>query len=150
MTIKEQVDDNVFTEATIDKLLKVRTDSENSINEAASILKEVKEIYTIKGLSTDTQRLQKFLNDYKAIEIENQKLYIKALEGVWNYVLSPAVGNLSPLTQGIFPWLVPLCSPAVKASIAPLVDKLGRLPEGHRQIIRAKRKLTERLEKPLV
>lgn len=150
MTIKEQVDDNVFTEATIDKLLKVRTDSENSINEAASILKEVKEIYTIKGLSTDTQRLQKFLNDYKAIEIENQKLYIKALEGVWNYVLSPAVGNLSPLTQGIFPWLVPLCSDTVKASIAPLVDKLGHRPEGHRQIIRAKRKLTERLEKPLV
>jgi len=144
MTLKEQVDDHVFTENTVHNLLKVRIERESSIIESARILNEVKQIYVIEGIATDRKRLQKLLSDYKAIQIENQKLYIKALEGVWNYVLAPAVGGASPvLSQGVFPWLVPLASDAIKASIRPVVEKLWPPPSGHRQIIRAGRILSE-------
>jgi len=95
----------------------------------------------VKTLDWQGQRRElRQLSDLGALALKTMGRVNKALEGVWNYVFSPAVGNLSPiLSQGIFPWLVPLCSDTVKASIAPLVEKLGRRPEGHRQIIRAKR-----------
>jgi hypothetical protein len=145
ITLKEQVDDHVFTESVIESLINAIKNRENSINEAASILKEVKEIYVNNGISTDISRLHRLQNDYKAIESENKIVLIKALERLWNYVLEPAAGALSPaLSQGIFPWIVPLFSDAVKASIKPLVKKLGHPPEGHRQIIRVRRILSGR------
>jgi len=143
MTLKEQVDDHIFTESTVHQLLQVRIEREQSIMEAATILNEVKAIYLSEGISVDRQRLQKLLSDYKAIQIDNQKRYIQALESVWNYVLVPAVSGLSPaFSQGVFPFLVPLVSDALRSSIAPVVNKLWPQPAGHRQMIRATRTLS--------
>jgi len=140
MTLKEQVDDHVFKEADVYNLLRARVSREDKINEAASILGELKEVYIRNGFFTDKQRLKKLVNDYKTIQIENLKVYINAIEGVWRYVLAPAVGGLSPvLSQGIFPWVVSLSSDAVEASIAPLIEKLGHLPDGYRQTMQVKR-----------
>jgi hypothetical protein len=141
-TLKERIDEQILTVPIVESLIKMRIRNDKKIEEAAQILADVKKVYMEAGVDTEEGRLRKLLSDYKAIESEKIQSYAKSLEGVWSYLIVPAIGTLAFLSQGIFPWLVQLAGDGVKAGIAPLVERMWRRPPAQRGIHRVRRQLT--------